>query len=54
MSYWTSLQAIAKWRGHLEHLEAQRMGRSQWYEAFEIAVGKIKRHTEFGRLNPRA
>lgn len=51
VAYWTSLEAIHKWRNQLEHREAQRLGRSGWYEGYEICVAKIERHTEFGSLS---
>ena len=33
VSYWTSLEDIARWRRDLEHLVAQRRGRDEWYQA---------------------
>ena len=53
VAYWTSLEAIQKWRGQLEHLGAQRLGRSRWYQGYEITVAKIERHSEFGSLSTR-
>jgi heme-degrading monooxygenase HmoA len=50
VAYWTSLEAIRKWRENAEHLHAQQLGRSRWYEGYEIAVGKIERQAHFGTL----
>jgi len=30
VSYWTSLEAIAHWKQHAEHLAAQTLGQQQW------------------------
>jgi heme-degrading monooxygenase HmoA len=42
VSYWRSLEEIAAWRRHGEHLEAQRLGRERWYERFELAIAKVE------------
>ncbi|NUM88120.1 MAG: antibiotic biosynthesis monooxygenase [Bdellovibrionales bacterium] len=41
VSYWSSLDAIEKWRAHPEHLDAQRRGKSEWYRSYSIKVGAI-------------
>ena len=43
VSYWQSLEAIAAWRGHAEHLLAQISGRKKWYEHFEARVTRVER-----------
>ncbi len=43
VSYWDSEQAIAKWKAHAEHQEAQRKGWSDWYAHFELRVAKVER-----------
>lgn len=43
VSYWASAQAIARWKADVEHLAAQRMGRSTWYEHYELRVSKVER-----------
>lgn len=47
VSYWQSLDAIAAWRDHPEHLEAQAMGRAKWYAAFDVHIAKIERSYGF-------
>lgn len=42
VSYWSSLEAIAAWRAHGEHLEAQRRGREEWYSHFELRVARVE------------
>jgi heme-degrading monooxygenase HmoA len=43
VSYWESLEAIAGWKRHLEHREAQSRGRREWYSHFELRVAKVER-----------
>jgi heme-degrading monooxygenase HmoA len=43
VSYWESEQAIRDWKAQAEHLEAQRLGHTQWYEHFELRVAKVER-----------
>lgn len=33
-----SLEALAAWRNHPEHLEAQRAGRERFYRAYRVEV----------------
>lgn len=46
VSYWQSLEAIKKWKRNAEHLEAQRLGREQWYAAFSVRICRVER--EYG------
>jgi heme-degrading monooxygenase HmoA len=43
VSYWSSLDAIRAWKAHAEHLEAQRLGHTQWYSAFRLRVARVER-----------
>jgi heme-degrading monooxygenase HmoA len=43
VAYWESLEAIDAWREHAEHRVAQSLGRSKWYEAFELRVCRVER-----------
>lgn len=49
VSYWKSLDAIKAWRQHPEHVEAQRRGREEWYEAFTTRVCLVERESGFNR-----
>jgi heme-degrading monooxygenase HmoA len=42
VSYWESLEAIAKWKQNLEHLQAQQLDRSKWYQRFGLRVCRIE------------
>lgn len=46
VSYWESIEAIRNWKRHAEHLEAQRLGRRQWYSDFRVRIAKVER--EYG------
>lgn len=41
ISYWKSLDDIKRWKGHPEHREAQRMGKSEWYSGFQVRIVSV-------------
>ena len=43
VSYWTSEEAIAAWRNHLEHKPAQEAGKKVWYADYQLRVAKVER-----------
>ncbi len=43
VSYWESEEAIANWKKHADHAEAQRRGRAEWYENYELRVARVER-----------
>ena len=43
VSYWRDHDAIAAWRRHPEHLDAQSAGRSEWYVWYELRVATVER-----------
>lgn len=43
VSYWDSLEAIAQWKAHAQHQQAQALGKSAWYEHFETRIAKVER-----------
>jgi heme-degrading monooxygenase HmoA len=47
VSYWESEQAIAGWKAQLEHRAAQKRGKSEWYEHFELRVARVERAYDF-------
>ena len=47
VSYWADEAAIAAWRDHPEHLDTQARGREEWYEWYELRVGRIERARSF-------
>ncbi len=43
VSYWKTLESISSWKKNTEHLEAQRLGRKDWYEDFQVRICKVER-----------
>lgn len=47
ISYWETEAAIAEWKAHAEHLEAQRRGRDEWYLSFDLTIAQVSRHSSY-------
>ena len=43
VSYWQDEEAIRNWRIEAEHQVAQEMGKSTWYQHYEIRIAKVER-----------
>jgi putative acetyltransferase len=43
VSYWTSEEAIADWKAHLDHKPAQEAGKRIWYADYHLRVAKVER-----------
>ena len=43
VSYWADLESIKSWKANSEHLEAQRLGRDQWYSSYKTRIAKVER-----------
>jgi heme-degrading monooxygenase HmoA len=43
VSYWRSLEDIAAWRNHSEHLVAQKTGQRVWYSDYQLRICEVKR-----------
>ncbi|MCH9813840.1 MAG: antibiotic biosynthesis monooxygenase [Epsilonproteobacteria bacterium] len=41
ISYWESLDAIKAWKNNPLHIEAQTLGKSTWYESYQIEIVKV-------------
>lgn len=49
VSYWRGLEDIAAWKRVVDHAEAQRQGRSVWYEEYRVRVAKVEKDYGFKR-----
>ncbi|MGW2563098.1 antibiotic biosynthesis monooxygenase family protein [Streptomyces sp. NPDC001514] len=49
VGYFRDEEAIAAWRRNLEHQDAQRRGRAEWYERYSVHVGRVERSYGFER-----
>jgi heme-degrading monooxygenase HmoA len=47
VSYWRSLEEIAAWKRVVDHAEAQRRGRADWYTAYCTRIAKVERDYSF-------
>jgi heme-degrading monooxygenase HmoA len=47
ISEFDSLEAVNAWRANLEHLEAQRRGRAEFYAEFSLQTCEVLRATKF-------
>ena len=47
VSYWKGLDAIKAWRKNIEHMEAQILGREQWYEFYNVRICKVEKEYGF-------
>ena len=47
ISYWESLKDIQRWRTDTQHLIAQELGKSRWYESYKIEIVEILRGYEW-------
>ena len=47
VSYWSSEEAIAAWKAHMDHKPAQEAGKRVWYANYQIRVAKVER--DYGR-----
>lgn len=49
VSYWADEASIAAWRRNADHAFAQYEGRTRWYDAYELRVGRVERAHSFVR-----
>ena len=43
VSYWASAEAISSWKANIEHIAAQELGKTAWYDHYELRVAKVER-----------
>ena len=49
VTYWETLEDIARWKDHAEHRLAQAKGYDKWYKAFATRVCRVERDNIFER-----
>lgn len=47
ISYWSNLEAIKRWKDHLDHQRAQVEGQKRWYSQYKVRIAKVERDYEF-------
>ena len=43
ISYWPSLELIKAWHQNPEHKIAQNLGKTKWYESYQVQVTEVLR-----------
>jgi len=43
VSYWSDLESIKNWKANVEHRQAQKYGKEQWYSSFKVRISKVER-----------
>ena len=51
VSYWQSREAIRQWGQHAEHLQAQQLGRLEFYSWFQLRIACVEEDRSFGMEN---
>lgn len=50
VSYWESLEAIANWKVHTDHLLAQQKGIEDWYTRYKVRICLVEREYDFEKM----
>ena len=43
VSYWETDAHIVAWKEHAEHTVVRELGRTRWYDAYELRVARVER-----------
>lgn len=46
VSYWKDLESIQAWKQNVDHLNAQKLGKKNWYESYSVRIAKVEREYE--------
>ena len=49
VSYWESLDAIAQWKAHTDHVFAQQKGKLNWYKWYKTRICVVEREYDFSK-----
>jgi heme-degrading monooxygenase HmoA len=47
--WWQDAETLKGWATNVRHMQAQRMGRAQWYAYYKIDVAEVVRDSHFIR-----
>lgn len=47
VSYWKDLESIKNWKNNAEHLLAQQLGKTKWYQHYSLRIAKVERDYHF-------
>lgn len=51
ISYWETLEDIARWKAATDHQAAQITGKTTWYESYSVRICKVEREYHFSKPN---
>ena len=54
ISYWEKQEHIKNWKQDAEHLVAQELGHSTWYESYKVEIVKVIREYDKSSLKQEA
>ena len=43
VSYWKDLRSIKAWKENIDHVQAQKMGREEWYQSYKVRIALVER-----------
>lgn len=47
VSYWETLEDIAQWKAHFEHMKAQQLGKEKWYASYSLRICRVEKEYHF-------
>lgn len=47
VSYWKTLEDIKNWKQNLDHLDAQKLGVSKWYDNYIVRIALVEKEYSF-------
>jgi heme-degrading monooxygenase HmoA len=47
VSYWKDIPAIKVWKNQIDHLLAQKDGKSKWYSHYNVRIARVEKDYEF-------
>ena len=47
VSYWKTLEDIKNWKQNLDHLDAQKLGVTKWYENYIVRITLVEKEYSF-------
>lgn len=50
-SYWQDEASIREWKRNVDHIAAQRLGRQDWYQTYELRIARVERAYGFARAD---
>jgi heme-degrading monooxygenase HmoA len=47
VSYWQNLEAIKNWKENVDHMEARKKGKTDWYTSFKVRIAAVEKEYGF-------